>query len=387
MLNMEPVVQVNVSVGSGTVPAGIFDVGAILTSVPGTGTPLTTTSRFAVYDGMAEIASGVESTKPAFANTTDVYKAAEKYFGVSPAPARLVVIFYSTTEETEETPTSAMLDAVEKGAEFYGVYYCPKAEENAANIKTNIVAIASALNGLGKGVEFYGVTGTSAQIAGNDGIMKALAEASAKRAVGLACTASIDDAAGLMGVAMGYGRNSDTSVFALCYKSVASATANNFTQSDVDAIKAVNGNVYVARTKTRAGVENGTTASGLRYDDVLYLDRIANEIQTGIYSLIADSPTKLPQNDTTSTLFISEINRILEGYYNIGVLADAVWRGTVYPGMEEDAVIDHGYYAFADTFDNQTTANRAAHKAMPITVLLCLAGSVESVVINLDVQT
>jgi hypothetical protein len=43
--------------------------------------------------------------------------------------------------------------------------------------------------------------------------------------------------------------------------------------------------------------------------------------------------------------------------------------------------------AIVDTFDNQTTADRAAHKAMPITVLLCLSGSVESVVINLDVQT
>jgi len=387
MLNMDPVVLVEVSVGAATIPAGTYDVGAILTSTPGTGTPLTTTSRYVVYENFNELASGVTGEKPAFASTTDVYKAAEKYFGVSPAPSQVIVIFYDTTEGTSDSPALAMLDAIEKGAEFYGVYYSPKSGETAADTKTKTQAIVSALNSLKRGVLFYGVTGTASQIIANDGLMKSLAEANAKRAMGMCCTTSADDAAGLMGVAMGYGRNSDNAAFALCYKPIATATVNSFTQGEVDNIKDINGNVYVSRTKTRTGLENGAVASGLRYDDVLYLDKIANDIQTGIYSMIADSPTKLPQNDTTSTLFIGEINRILEGYYNLGVLTDSTWKGTLYGDMEEGMIIDHGYYAFADSFDNQTTANRAAHKAMPITILLCLAGSVESVVINLDVQT
>lgn len=393
MLNMDPVVQVNVSVGASFVPSGVFDVGAILTSSTGTangtgdGAVLSTTHRFAVYNKLDDVLNGVLNGAPSFANTTDVYKAAAKYFGVSPAPAKIVVIFYDTTSGTTETPTSAMLDAIDNGAEFYGVYYSPKPEETAANIKANIVAIASALNSLNRGVLFYGVTGTASQVAVVDGIMDSLKNVSAKRAVGMACTTETDDAAGLMGIAMGYGRNSDNAAFALCYKSIASATENGYSQSEVETIKAVNGNVYVARTKTRAGLENGATASGLRYDDVLYVDKIANEIQTNVYSMIADSQTKLPQNDTTTTLFISEINRILEHYYDIGVLYDAEWRGSVYSGMEEGMIIDHGYYVFADTFDNQTPADRNQHKAMPITVLLCLSGSVESIVINLDVQT
>ena len=387
MLNMDPVVQINVSVGASSVVPGVFDVGAILTATAGTGTPLTTTTRYVAYDSLAEVASGVTDTKPAFATTTDVYKAAAKFFGVSPAPTQLIVIFYDTTEGTTETPTSAMLDAIEKGAEFYGVYYSPKAAETAANIKTNTVAVASALNSLNNGVLFYGVTGTAAQISGNDGIMKAMALASAKRAVGLACTTDVDDACGLMGVAMGYAHSAADRSFAMCYKPIATATVNGFTQSEVTSIKDVNGNVYVSRTKNRAGLENGATGSGLRFDDVLYLDMMAHDIQASLYSMIADNPTKFPQNDTTSTLFISEINRILEGYYDIGVLSEAAWRGTLYDGMEEDMIVEHGYFAFADSFDEQSSADRALHKSMPITVLLCMAGSVESVVINLDVQT
>ena len=391
MLNIDPVVQINVAVEASTAQAGTFDVGAILTSTAGTangtgdGAVLSTTHRYATYSSMNEVANGVLNGAPSFGSSTDVYSAAEKYFGVSPAPAQLVIIFYDTTEGTTETPTSAMLDAIDKGAQFYGVYYSPKSEETAANIKTNIIAVASALNSLNRGVEFYGVTGVASTISGTDSIMKALYDSKAKRAVGLACTSAIDDAAGLMGVAMGYSKIGTS--FALCYKSVDTATTNSYSQSDVDKIKAVNGNVYVARTKTRAGVENGATASGLRYDDVLFIDKMAYDIQTGIYNLIANSTQKLPQNDSTSTLFINRISNILEDYYNLGVLSTSIWRGNLFNGMEEGTVIEHGFYIMVDSFDNQSVENRAQRKAMPITILLCLAGSVESIVINLDVQT
>ena len=383
MLNMNPVVQVNVSVGASSVSAGVFDVGAIITYTAGTGTPLTATSRFAFYDSFDEIKNGVDNEKPAFGSTTDVYSAASKFFGVSPTPVRLVVIFAASAE----TPTTAMLDAIDKGAEFYGVYYSPKSDETATSIKTNLIAIVSALDGIKNGMLFYGVTGTSASILDNDGIMKAMNTASAKRAVGMVCTEAVDDVCGFMGVAMGYTHTANERAFALCYKSIATATKNNVTQTEVDNIKGVNGNVYVSRIKNRSGVENGTTASGLRFDDVLYLDKIVHDIQESLYLLIADSPTKLPQNDSTTTLFISEINRILEGYYNIGVLDNAVWHGNDYEGMTENAMIEHGSFAFSESFDSQTQEDRDAHKSMPITILLCLAGSVESVVINLDVQT
>ena len=391
MLNIDPVVQINVAVEASTAQAGTFDVGAILTSTAGTangtgdGAVLSTTHRYATYSSMNEVANGVLNGAPSFGSSTDVYSAAEKYFGVSPAPAQLVIIFYDTTEGTTETPTSAMLDAIDKGTQFYGVYYSADAEATAADIKTNTVALASALNSLNRGVLFYGVTGTASAVTANDGIMKTMALASAKRAIGMACTSEVDDVAGLMGIAMGYARTGNS--FALCYKSIATAAVNGYSQSEVETIKDVNGNVYVARTKTHAGVENGATGSGLRFDDVLFIDKMAYDIQTAIYDMIATSTSKLPQNDGTSSMFLSEINRILEGYYNLGVLATAVWRGTLYGDMTEEMTIEHGYYAMVSSFDTQTKADRALRKAMPITILLCLSGSVESIVINLDVQT
>ncbi len=380
MLNMDPVVQVNVSVGSNSASAGVFDVGAILGPTAVTG-KLDTTHRFKAYDSYsAMIADGFTATDPEA-------KAAAKYFGADPAPAGVVIIFYDTAENTTDTPTIALLDAIDKGAEFYSVYYCPKASETDANIKTNTAALLSAINSQNRGMLFYGVTGSASAIIASGSLLRTIAATGAKRAIGAVCTSEIDDAAAVMGEAMGLSRTHEQLAFALCYKSVPAMTVNSLSQSEIDSIKEYNGNVYVQRTKTRAGFENGTTPSGLRFDDVLFLDRIAHDIQVSLYSMIADSDVKLPQADSTTTLFISEIYRILEGYYNAGVLADAAWRGPDIGTVETGAIVEHGYTAFASSFDEQSTADRALRKAMPITVLLCLAGSVESIVLYLDVQT
>ena len=421
MLNIDPVVQVNVSVGASSAAAGVFDVGAIL----GPSSVLNATSRFGEYASLSEMATA------GFANTTPEYLAAAKYFGVSPAPAKVIVIFYDTYADAEaysssktydvgdrctydtklyrcisaitvaeawnaehwseitspDTPTSALLDAVDKGAQFYAVYYCPKSGETAANIKTNILAIDSALNSLNRGAQFYGFTGTPAEVIDDGSLLKSMSGTGSKRSFGMYCTTEINDAAGLMGVAMGYSRTHQNNAFALCYKSIASATPNNLTESQVTAIKNLNGNVYIARTLTRSAVENGAAASGFRFDEVLYVDMIAYDLQTGIYSMIADSDAKLPQNDSTSSLFLSEINRILERYYNANVLATGIWRGADVGNVTTGATVDHGYSAFVASFDEQSAADRALHKAMPVTIVLLLSGSVESIVLNLDIQT
>ncbi len=377
MLNIDPVVKINVEVGAVTVTDGVFDIGAIIgpTSVTG---KLDSTHRFKAYENIAAMVTD------GFATTDPEYLAAQKYFGVSPAPNRVVIIHYDATSESD-SPVIALVDAIDKGAEFYGVYYIPKASETAANIKLYIAGIASALESIQRGVVFYGVADTVANAIASGGLFDAMG--GTKRACGLYCTSSADDAAGLMGAAMGLSRTNQNSVFALCYKTVASATENAISQQEVESIKAMNANVYVRRTRARAYVENGSVGSGLRFDDVLYLDRITYDIQQSIYTMIADSPVKLPQEDSTSLAFLAEIGGILDSYYTMGVLAENAWRGPAIGGIEVGDILEHGHAEFAESFDTQSVADRAAHKAMPVTVLLSLSGSVESIEITVYVQT
>ncbi len=48
--------------------------------------------------------------------------------------------------------------------------------------------------------------------------------------------------------------------------------------------------------------------------------------------------------------------------------------------------IENGFALWADSYDNQSEADRAAHKAVPIQCALTLAGSLESIVITVNVR-
>ena len=326
-----------------------------------------------------------ESSERGHYVTTDPeYIAAQKYFGVSPAPAKLIVIKYDAS--AEHGPAIALADAIDKGAEFYGLYFCPASGMDESAQKGHLVELVGALNSSDNGVLFYGTTGTASAITTENGLLDTMQKGAYKRALHIACTSDISDAAGIMGLAMGMTRTHPSSAYALCYKTAATVTANNFIQTEVESIQGMNGNVYVTRTRGRAAIERGTTASGMRYDEVLYLDSIKTELKNACYSLIADSDIKLPQADVTTTLFKNVISRVLEEYYGRGIISTFQWRGLPIADVETGDVVEHGYHIYADTYDNQTEQDRSDHKAMPMTILLCFSGSVESIVLNLQVQ-
>ena len=161
---------------------------------------------------------------------------------------------------------------------------------------------------------------------------------------------------------------------------------SDLTQAQVDAIEALGGNVYVTRGKTHTLLEKGSTPSGYRYDEVLYLDMIAEDLQNAAVALLADNPDKLPQTDDASAQFINAFSSILAGYTARGILATAAWRGSAVGRISVGDYIENGFLLWADSYDNQSDADRDAHKAMPIQAALTLAGSLESVVISVNVS-
>ena len=101
--------------------------------------------------------------------------------------------------------------------------------------------------------------------------------AGTSRALALYCD-EVSDAAALMGLAMGLELNHPDTAFALCYKSLQGLTPSDLTESQAEAIKALNGNVYLTRGYTHLLLERGTVSSGSRYDEMLYLDKIADDL-------------------------------------------------------------------------------------------------------------
>lgn len=370
MLSVTPIARVVVNAVRSSASPASFDTGLLLIQDPN----FTSARRLASCDGSAAALS--QLTSWGFASSAEPYKAALKYFAASPSPSRLLLSCYPSSETLVQA-LSAVLDVT---AAFYGVGV-GQAESDA-----RLLALDEFLSGLDRPlVLFAPVTGTASAAVASGSLLQALYARRSKRTLAFFC-AAVSDAAALMGTAMGLELSHAASAFALCYKTIHGIQPSSLTETEADAIKALNGNVYLTRGYTHLLLERGTVSSGLRYDEVLYLDRIAGDLQDAAVALLAENPDRLPQTDDSTAVFINRFSSILMGYTDRGILASGLWRGSAAGPLSPGDTVENGFALWADSYDDQSDADRAAHKAVPVQVGLVLAGSIESIVITVNVM-
>ena len=370
MLSIDTIARVAVNAVRSAAQPTSFDTGLLLVK----DTNYAAAKRLKSYASSAEAAAGLVAD--GFSASTEAYKAAQKYFAASPSPSRLLVSCYPTSE----SPVQALDAVLDMTSDFYGIAL--------ADTRTDaeLLALNTHIAGLDKPLMlFLALTGTPASVVATDSLLDKLYAAASRRVIATYASA-VSDAAAVMGTAMGQQLAHTASAFSLCYKAVGGMLPSDLTQSQVDAIQALNGNVYVTRGYTHTLLEKGSSPSGWRYDEVLYLDMIAQDLQNAAVSLLAENPDKLPQTDDASAQFMNAFSSILIGYTNRGVLATAMWRGAAVGSISTGDYVENGFVLWADSYDNQSEADRAAHKAVPIQAALTLAGSLESIVITVNVR-
>jgi hypothetical protein len=94
----------------------------------------------------------------------------------------------------------------------------------------------------------------------------------------------------------------------------------------------------------------------------------------------------MPQTDDNTAQFINRFTSILSGYTDRGVLASGLWRGADTGQLHVGDTVENGFALWADSYDDQPDADRAAHKAVTVQVGLMLAGSIENIVITVNVM-
>ena len=370
MLSIDTIARVLVNVQRSAAQPASFDTGLLLVK----DSNFLASKRLKSYASSSEAAAGL--TADGFADSSEAYKAAQKYFAASPAPSRLLVSCHPTTE----SPVQALDAVLEQTSDFYGIAL--------ADTRTDeeMLALDTHISGLDKpAMLFLALTGTAASVAAANSLLDKLHAAGTRRVIATYASA-LSDAAAVMGTAIGLQTAHAVSAFSLCYKPVGGMQPSILTQAQVDAIQALGGNVYVTRGYSHILLEKGSTPSGYRYDEVLYLDMIAEDLQNAAVSLLAENPDRLPQTDDASAQFMTAFSSVLIGYTNRGILATTPWRGATVGSISAGDYIENGFALWADSYDDQPEADRAAHKAVPIQCALTLAGSLESVVITVNVR-
>ncbi len=371
MLSINTIARVVVNTVRASASPASFDTGLLLVK----DASFTESRRLNTWNSGAEAAEGMADL--GFTAASEPYKAAVKYFAASPAPGRLLVSCYPASESLSQA-----LDAVlDRTASFYGVMVT-----DGSCTASDWLTFAQYVESLSVPLMlFVPVTGAVASAIAANSVLDKLHAAQIKRALPFYCGA-ISDCAAVMGTAMGLELSHKGSAFALCYKTVQGIQPSDLTQTEVDQLKDLGCNVYVARGYTHLLLENGSVSNGQRYDEVLYVDKIAEDLQNAAVSLLAENPDKLPQTDDSTAQFINRFSSILMGYTDRGVLASSAWRGSDTGPAKNGEIIENGFLLWADSYDNQSDADRAAHKAVPVQCALTLAGSIESIVITVNVQ-
>ena len=370
MLSTDSIVQVIVSPVSTSAGSSFYHTGLLL--VPSSDSEDASAE---AEDRLGSYSSPAEMRSAGYAASSPAYLAALRYFGANAALRSLLVFRYPASS----TASAALDEVLDLTTDFYGVFLCSDSAEEIQSLAAHMQLLD------GRFVLFYAVTGTPAEAASSSGLLAAMQALHTSRALGIYASEYLD-AASVLGMAMGLALTRASSAFALCYKPVVGMTPTPLTESQITTLKALNANVYVTRGASRLLLEPGAVASGQRFDEVLYLDRITADLREAAVSLLTEGEGRLPQTDSTSALFINRFSAVLADYESAGVLAPGTWRGSVTDHLSPGDSLENGFALWADSFDTQSDADRAAHRAMPIHVALRFAGSVETLRVDVDVS-
>lgn len=193
-------------------------------------------------------------------------------------------------------------------------------------------------------------------------------------------------------VASMYGRaftvnfEANNTTITLKFKQEPGVSAETITESQAAALKAKNCNVFVNYNNDTAIIQEGVMANGFFFDEVHGTDWLQNAVQTDVYNLLYQSPTKIPQTDDGTHLIVTTIEATMSRAVNNGLVAPGVWNTGGFGQLKQGQMLSSGYYVYAPLVASQSQADREARKSVPIQVAAKLAGAIHSVNVLINVN-
>ncbi|WP_287497791.1 DUF3383 domain-containing protein [Pandoraea sp. CB10b_02] len=180
--------------------------------------------------------------------------------------------------------------------------------------------------------------------------------------------------------------NGNATTITLMYKQEPGVVAETLTTTQANAIAAKNGNVYADYANSTAILQNGVTPSGIFIDSVYNSIWFRNRIQTDVYNLLYQSPTKIPQTDAGNALIAAVIESACAAAVNNGYLAPGVWNSAGFGALKQGDTLAKGYYVYTPPIASQAQSDREARKSVPFQIAAKEAGAIHTVDILVSVN-
>lgn len=172
----------------------------------------------------------------------------------------------------------------------------------------------------------------------------------------------------------------------LMYKTEPGITADVLTETQAQAIAGKNCNVFAAYNNNTAIIQNGQVSSGLFVDTIVGVDWLVSQIKTNVFSILQQTPTKIPQTDSGMNTLATAIASACEQAVTNGLAAPGVWNFQGFGQLTQGQFLSKGYYIYTPPVSQLSQADKDARKSVPFQIALILAGAVHQVQITLDVS-
>lgn len=373
-LKFDDIVEVNISSAGAIAPRDGFNVGLIVGKTVGTG--MSGDNRCIVVTSLAELVDA------GFAANTNEYKAATKYFGQTPAPAKLVVGLCVGTTEGNTTTYESWVDCITAcraaNHEWYGV--CVADTLTSAEIQAIGAYVETIIASF-----FYEDSTAADKTSATTDVFSAMKGLNYRRSFGIYSTSQFA-AAAAMGLAMGMNDGTANSAGTMAYKKLTGIVTDDLSAAEVGFLQGKNANYYVTRGGTYDLLEKGVCADGSWYDEVLGLDQLAYEIQRNCMDILSTSRTKVPYTDAGVKQFVVAVNEACNGAVERGFLTPGIWRGAATLDLENGDALPAGYLTQAVSVNDRPLTEKQLRICPPIYVCAILAGAIHSVKIKVNVM-
>lgn len=343
-----------------------FSLSLILTSIKG--------DIFGTSQDRTFFAASADEVGKHFGTESEVYKAARMYFSVTPKPKRVLIGYWDKGEA--EQPTESITDALiainDKNQNFYGLYISDKVEDKIADeahewVASQVIPRVMAYTAL-----------RDEQIEDTEeNIIKKWADKNTGRVMVLFNKTGDDHgAAQLLAMAINTNWRGYNTAKTLKFKTMTVRSDANISLNDAEKCRKL-GVTFYTDYDGMSMVAEGTMVGGRWIDEIVGLDAFINAIQVETVNALRTYP-KIAQTDRGTEILIGRLVPIARQFVNNGFMAGGKWNGVEIGELMAGDMLHDGFYFYADSFANQTQADRDERLGMPITVAIKLAGAIHN---------
>lgn len=283
--------------------------------------------------------------------------------------------------EDAETALAAVQNARVKNNEWYSIAF---SEEIVEDSILSIAAYIESTNDSMPSTYFAHSSDSTITSGTENNLFDKLQAKSYSRTIGTASSQPYTHV-GAMGYAMGQTRDTAGSSYTLGLKDLPGTSPDNYTSQQVSNVEMKKGNVYINRGAYYNIYEKGTVFSGAWFDEIIQLDKFCNNIQLDVMDLLYSNP-KIPQTNAGMARILATLEKRCQESVKIGFVAPGQWNGSDILNLASGDYLATGYLIQSESFESQSQADRDARKAPNIYIALKLAGAIQSVVIQVDVN-